>query len=354
MTQNTHPTPSAATDIDPGKLGAFLSTQQDGDWRAPALERFVGGQSNPTYRLTAGAHDYVIRKKPGGVLLPSAHAIDREFRVMQALSGLGLPVPRPQLYVEDANVIGTPFYVMPFVKGRVFKDPALPGVSPDERAAIYGTMNDTLAALHNVEVDAAGLGNFGKAGDYYARQIRRWTDQYRAVALEHSADMEAVIEWLPAHLPAHEDRRLVHGDFRLENMIFHPTEPRLLAILDWELSTLGDPLADLAYNMMAWYLPSRAFGGFTDRDMAASGIPVESDYLARYCRGTGREALPGWPFYVAFSMFRLASILFGVLRRGLDGNASSPDAVERGRLADVCAQAACEAMRRYSIEEANA
>lgn len=314
----------------------------------------MGGQSNPTYRMRAGSHDYVLRKKPPGVLLPSAHAIDREFRVMTALAEAGLAVPRPHLYVEDASVIGTAFYVMPFVNGRVFKDPALPGLSPTDRTAIYDVTGDTLAALHSVDVDAAGLASFGKAGDYYARQIRRWTEQYRAVALEPSADMEALIQWLPARLPAHEDRSLVHGDFRLENMIFHPAEPRLVAILDWELSTLGDPLADLAYNMMAWYLPQRAFGGFTDRDMTGSGIPTEEEYLARYCRGSGRERLPDWPFYVAFAMFRLASILYGVLRRGLEGNASSPDAVDRGRLADVCAEAACKAMRCHADEQAKA
>lgn len=344
----------ALPEPDASRLAAFLAPRLPGDWSALKLERFVGGQSNPTYRMHAGSQDYVLRKKPAGSLLPSAHAIDREFRVMTALAMQGLLVPKPHLYVEDADVIGTPFYVMPFVRGRVFKDPALPGVSSADRTVIFDAMADALAVLHNVDVDAAGLASFGKRSDYYSRQIRRWTDQYRLVALEPSANMEALISWLPAHLPASEDRSLVHGDFRLENLIFHPTEPRILAILDWELSTLGDPLADLAYNMMAWYLPKRAFGGFTDRDMAGSGIPTEEAYLARYCKGSGRSSLPGWSFYVAFAMFRLASILYGVLRRGLDGNASSPDAIERGRLADVCAQAACDAMRRYADEEVKA
>ncbi len=349
-----NPVPMAsdcAHGMDIAGLSSFLAMHLPGDWQALSLAQFVGGQSNPTYRIRAGKADYVLRKKPSGALAPSAHAIDREFRVMQALAAAGLTVPRPHLYVNDASLLGTAFYVMPFVDGTVFKDPALPGMRCEQRQSIYNAMNDALASLHRVDPHAVGLGDFGRAGDYYARQVRRWTDQYRALAMEPSADMEALIAWLPMHLPKHESLCLVHGDFRLENLIFDSAGLRLLAILDWELSTLGDPLADLAYNMMAWYLPERAFGGFSDRDISGIGIPTEAEYLARYCAGSGRDSLPNWSFYVAFAMFRLASILFGVLRRGLDGNASSPDAIERGSMAHVCAEAACQAMGNYAGHE---
>jgi aminoglycoside phosphotransferase (APT) family kinase protein len=331
-------------DFDAATLADRLRPKLAGDWSRPTVERFVGGQSNPTYRLDAGDHSYVLRKQPPGKLLPSAHAIDREFRVMQALRAADYPVPEPLLYVTETEIVGTPFYVMTHVTGRVFKDPALPGLEPAERRAIYQAMAEAEGRLHRIDPAAVGLDTFAKpGGGFYARQISRWTDQYRAVADGHVPEMETLIDWLPRHLPAAEERRLFHGDFRLENLIFHPTEPRLLAVLDWELATLGDPLADLAYSAMAWHLPQRAFGGFTDRDVAGGGVPAEADYLAAYCAAAGRPAIANWDFYVAFAMFRLASILYGVLRRGLDGNASSPDAIERGRLAIVCAEAGCRA-----------
>ena len=351
MTNTSALSPPSAGTLDTGALARFLSPRLPGQWAQPTLERFVGGQSNPTYRLQAGAQAYVLRKKPDGVLLPSAHAIDREYRVMKALAVCGLPVPDPALYVEDPSIIGTPFYVMPFVEGRIFKDPALPGLSSNERHAIYQAMAAALAALHRVDPQRALLADFGRPVDFYKRQIKRWSEQYRAVAVEPLADMETLMAWLAANIPVGEESVVAHGDFRLENLIFHPTEPRLLAILDWELSTLGDPKADLAYNMMAWYLPERAFGGFTDRDITGSGIPSEAQYLQSYCLAAGRAGVANWNFYVAFAMFRLASILFGVLRRGLDGNASSPDAVARGRLAVVCAQSAVQAMQRHQRGE---
>lgn len=334
-------------DFDIAVLADRLRPRLPGDWNNLTVDRFVGGQSNPTYRLDAGGRSYVLRKQPPGRLLPSAHAIDREFRVMQALHAAGYPVPQPLLYVAEPEIVGTPFYVMAHVAGRVFKDPALPGLAPAERAAIYQAMAEAEGRLHRIDPAAVGLDDFAKPGTgFYARQVARWTDQYRAVADGPVPAMESLIDWLPRNLPASEERRLFHGDFRLENLIFHPTEPRLLAVLDWELATLGDPLADLAYSAMAWHLPQRAFGGFTDRDITGSGVPGEGEYLAAYCAAAGRPAIGNWDFYVAFAMFRLAAILYGVLRRGLDGNASSPDAIERGRLGLVCAEAGWEAASR--------
>jgi aminoglycoside phosphotransferase (APT) family kinase protein len=357
MMQTNPATPSpdalqsaAIAEFDAESLSLYLGSRLEGTWQSLKLERFVGGQSNPTYRLQAGDRTYVLRKKPAGNLLPSAHAIDRECRVMTALDAMGFPAPRPILYEPDSSIIGTAFYIMPFVDGRVFKDPALPGVSAQERTKIYDAMVSAIATLHNIDPDKASLGDFSRPGAFYVRQIKRWTEQYRAVALGDDPAMERLIEWLPAHLPSSEERRLVHGDFRLENMLFHPTEPTLLAVIDWELAALGDPMADLAYNMMAWHLPQKAFGGFTDRNIAGSGIPLEADYLARYRQLRDREDGGDWGFYVAFAMFRLAAILYGVLRRGLDGNASSPDAVERGRLAVVCAEAGC---RGIELSERN-
>ncbi|MBN9524652.1 MAG: phosphotransferase family protein [Alphaproteobacteria bacterium] len=334
-------------DFDIAVLADRLRPRLPGDWNNLTVDRFVGGQSNPTYRLGAGGRSYVLRKQPPGRLLPSAHAIDREFRVMQALHAAGYPVPQPLLYVAEPEIVGTPFYVMAHVAGRVFKDPALPGLAPAERGAIYQAMAEAEGRLHRIDPAAVGLDDFAKPGTgFYARQVARWTDQYRAVADGPVPAMESLIDWLPRNLPASEERRLFHGDFRLENLIFHPTEPRLLAVLDWELATLGDPLADLAYSAMAWHLPQRAFGGFTDRDITGSGVPGEGEYLAAYCAAAGRPAIGNWDFYVAFAMFRLAAILYGVLRRGLDGNAASPDAIERGRLGLVCAEAGWEAASR--------
>ncbi len=325
--------------LDTVALAHRLAPNLPGDWGRIELSPFVGGQSNPTFRLAAGDALYVLRKKPNGVLLPSAHAIDREFRLLSSLAASGLKLPKVHLYCDDATVIGTPFYVMEHLDGRVFRDPRLPDLGPVDRAAVYDEMNRAIAMLHGVDFVASGLADFGRAENYLQRQIERWTKQYRATETRVLPAMERLIEWLPAHLPAAAATTLVHGDFRLENLIFHPTEPRLLGIVDWELATLGHPLADLAYNCLPYHLPEFAFGGMRDEALAA-GIPDETDYLARYCRRAGRTSVGDWGFYVAFALFRLAAILQGVLKRALDGNAASPDGLARGRLGEVCAVAA--------------
>jgi aminoglycoside phosphotransferase (APT) family kinase protein len=325
--------------LDTAALAPYLAKHLPGDWATLAAEQFVGGQSNPTFRLDAGAESYVLRKKPPGVLLPSAHAIDREYRVLRALGGSKVPVPRALHYCEDASLIGTPFYIMDYVAGRVFRDPRLPGLAEAERAAIYDAMNEVAAQLHALDVGAAGLADFGRPDHYLTRQIERWMKQYRASETRTLPAMERLIEWLPRHMPATSAVALVHGDLRLENMVFDAREPRLLAVLDWELATLGDPLADLAYNCLPWRLPARAFGGMRDEILCA-GIPNESAYTGAYFRRTGSAHLADWRFYLAFALFRLAAILQGVLRRALDGNGASTDAVERGLLGEVCAEAA--------------
>jgi aminoglycoside phosphotransferase (APT) family kinase protein len=309
------------------------------------LTKFPGGQSNPTY-LLEGAEEaegvtsrYVLRRKPPGPLLPSAHAVEREYRVMQALAGSGVPVPRVHLLCEDPSVIGTAFYVMDHVEGRSLWDPSLPGMSPPERAAIYDEMNRVIAALHGVDFAAAGLADFGRPGAYLKRQVERWTKQYRASQTEPIAAMEQLIEWLPAHLPNADETTLVHGDFRLDNLILHPTEPRILAVLDWELSTLGHPLADFAYHCMTWRVSPGDFRGLKGHDLEALGIPTEAAYVQAYARRTGRGALPDWNYYLAFNMFRMAAILQGVLARALQGSAASDDALQTGRRARPMADA---------------
>ncbi len=325
--------------LDGAALAAYLAPRLEGDWRDLEITPFTGGQSNPTFLLRAGDRHYVLRKRPPGPLLPSAHAIDREYRVMQALRTTPVPVPRLHLFCEDETILGTTFFIMDYVAGRVIKEPELPGLSPQERAATYDAMAACLAALHQVDLNAAGLADYGRPQGYYARQVKRWGEQYRASETHSIAEMEELIAWLPANLPAEGPASLVHGDFRLENLILHPSEPKILAVLDWELSTLGDPLGDLAYNCLPWHLPPHAFGGLKGRDLAGSGIPREADYLQAYCRLTGRSHIDQWHFYVAFALFRLAAILQGVFKRALDGNAASPDARQRGALASVCAQA---------------
>ncbi|MGN6464742.1 MAG: phosphotransferase [Rhizobiaceae bacterium] len=331
-----HPLNSDPVGFNRARLGAYLSDRLDGSWQDLEIVQFVGGQSNPTFLLKASPACYVLRKKPAGKLLPSAHAIDREYKVMEALSRTEVPVPSMRLFCEDADIIGTPFFVMDFVEGRVIRDAALPDTSAEDRAATFEAMGNAIAALHGVDIDTVGLSDYGRPEGYYSRQIARWTKQYRGSETESLEPMERLIEWLPQHLPAQERPALVHGDFRMENLILHPHEPRVLAVLDWELSTLGDPLGDLAYNCLPWHLPPHAFGGFVGRDLP--GLPDEADYLAAYCRKTGRAGIEGWNFYVAFALFRLAAILQGVYRRALDGNAASPDALERGRFANLCAE----------------
>jgi aminoglycoside phosphotransferase (APT) family kinase protein len=301
--------------------------------------QFQGGQSNPTYRVAAGGRSLVLRRKPPGTLLPSAHAVEREYRVMKALAATDVPVPRMIALCEDERVIGTPFYLMEHVEGRVLWDPALPGLSPAERAAHYDELNRVISALHGVDYRGVGLGDFGRVGGYVERQISRWSRQYEAGTAARIPSTDRLIEWLPRHLPAGDETAIVHGDFRIDNVIFHPTEPRILAVLDWELSTLGHPLSDFAYHVMAWRLKAGEFRGLADCDFAALGIPAEAEYVAAYCRRTGRERIADWDFYLIFNMFRITAILHGVLSRALQGNAASGNAMETGgraqRIADV-------------------
>ena len=315
--------------IDEFALADFLSAEVAG-FRAPLdLGQCQGGMSNPPFVVTdAGGRRYVLRKKPPGELLPSAHAVDREYRVISALAGSGVPVPETYALCTDEGVIGQAFYVMAFMDGRVFRNLTLPGMDASERAAIYAAMGDTLARLHGVDWTAAGLDTFGKPGGYAERQVARWSKQYEAQKTDDLPDMDSLIEWLPANVPADTETTLVHGDFRLENMIFHPTEPKVMAVVDWELSTLGDPLSDLAYNCLPYYMPDANRGDLTARD-PASGIPALEDYVASYGAATGRDAAADWTFYVVLSLFRIAAIVQGVYFRGLQGNASSPEALKR-------------------------
>ncbi len=299
------------------------------------VEQFQGGQSNPTYRITSNAGTcYILRRKPPGKLLPSAHAIDREYRMMQALSGTDVPVPKMYGLCEDPEVIGTAFYLMEYINGRILWDPALPDMTPAERGAHYDEINRVIAALHSVDYQAVGLADYGKAGQYVERQVARWGKNYLAATeAPRIASMDQLMEWLPKHLPSGDETSIAHGDFRLDNLMWHPIEPRVLAVLDWELSTLGHPLSDFAYLMMAWRLSADVFRGMGGADFAALGIPNEAEFIASYCRRTGRENIPGYDYYLIFNMFRIAAILHGVWARGLQGNASSDNALTMGRQA---------------------
>ncbi len=306
-----------------------------------------GGQSNPTFRITAGAREYVLRKKPAGQLAPSAHAIDREYRVMRALQDSDVPVPRMLAYCEDASIVGTPFYVMDFLQGRVFMDPALPGSTPAERGAIYREMGRVMAALHSVDHVAVGLADYGRTGRYVERQIDRWSRQCCALTVPLDDDMRKLMDWLPAHVPPGDETTLVHGDYRIDNLVFHPTEPRVIGVLDWELSTLGHPLADLAYHCMAWNVPPALWRGMGGLDLPALGIPTEAQYLADYRAATGRDVQGHWAFYMAYNLFRMAAILYGIAQRAADGSAASADAEETGRKAGPLAQLGWEWAQRH-------
>jgi len=337
--------------IDTARLADWLSTTVaplDGPLE---VAQFKGGQSNPTYLLTAGSQSYVLRRKPPGKLLPSAHAVDREYRVIEALAGTGVPVARAHALCEDESVIGTAFYVMEYVDGRVFWDPKLPEQSPAERSAIHDEINRVIAALHCVDYAAVRLGDFGRTGEYIARQVARWSKQYLASETEKIEAMDNLIAWLPANIPAGDETRIVHGDYRIDNVIFHPREPRILAVLDWELSTLGHPLADFAYHCMVWRIPPGVFRGLGGVDFAALGIPTEREYVATYCRRTGREGIAArdWEYYIAYNMFRLAAIAQGVMARALQGNASSAEAVQTGRAARPLAELAWGQVERLRI-----
>ena len=324
--------------FDEGVLEKYLREHITG-FRGPmTVEQFKGGQSNPTYRIAAGSGRYVLRRKPPGKLLPSAHAVDREYKVMTALGQTGFPVPKTYALCTDESVIGTQFFVMDCVEGRILWEQSLPGMSPPERGAIYDEMNRVIALLHGVDYRAIGLGDYGRPGNYFARQIKRWSEQYRASETQRIEAMDNLIGWLPDNIPEGDETSIVHGDYRLDNMIFHPGEPRVLALLDWELSTLGHPLADFSYHCMSWHISPGAFRGIAGLDHAALGIPSEQEYIANYCRRTGRAGIANWNFYLAFGLFRIAAILQGIAKRALDGTASSAQAVETGKRARPMAE----------------
>jgi aminoglycoside phosphotransferase (APT) family kinase protein len=328
----------AAHAFDEAALAAYLQREAGIPAAGLAVQQFGGGQSNPTFLLTSGAHRFVLRKKPPGKLLKSAHQVDREYRIMKALAATDVPVPRMIALCEDESIIGTAFYVMAYLEGRIFRDPQMPGSSREERAAVYDSMNDVLARLHKVDFERIGLGDFGRPGNYFERQISRFIQQYRAAQTEQIAEMEELIAWLPGNIPVEDSVSIAHGDYRLENTIFHPTEPRMIAVLDWELSTIGHPLADLAYNCLGYHYINPRQGGLVGIDHAATGIPTEDEHVRRYCERTGRGPIEKWPFYVSFSLFRLASISQGVYKRGLDGNASSETAAQFGNTCQFLAE----------------
>lgn len=331
--------------FDEDRLCAYLESNLMGFSGELEVRQFGHGQSNPTYLLldTSKRNSYVLRKKPPGELLPSAHAVDREYRILSALQKTDVPVPETFLFCEDASVVGTPFYIMERVQGRIFRDAAASGAAdPGERSAVFDAVNDTLAKIHCVDWRAVGLESFGKPGNYMARQVSKWTRQYTASKTDSIKSMDRLIAWLAENIPQDTTPTIVHGDFRLENMIFHPNEPRVLAVLDWELSTLGHPLADLAYNCMGYHIPAAGSEalGLAGIDHEAQGIPTESEFVKLYCRRTGRKEISDWTFFLAFSLFRLAAIVQGVYKRGLDGIASSANAKAYGAYVQFLAEAA--------------
>jgi aminoglycoside phosphotransferase (APT) family kinase protein len=327
-------------DFDVGRLADYLTRHLEGFSGARTVRQFRGGQSNPTFLVESDGARYVLRKKPIGQLLPSAHMIEREYRVMHALRDSGVPVIRTHLLCEDPAIIGTPFYVMDFAEGRVFRDPALPDLAPDERRAIYIAMADVMARLHAVDWRAIGLEGFGKPTGYLARQIALWTRQYEAAKTHEIPAFDALIRWLPANMPADEITTIAHGDFRLENLMYHPTEARVIGVLDWELATLGHPLADVAYNCMIWHLDPATpnLGGLAGRDLAALGILTEAEYLGAYARSAKLAHIENYAFFLAFAFFRFASIAQGVYARARAGNASAPNALQVGLLAEPLAE----------------
>ena len=334
--------------FDTARLAAWMENYVEGFSGPIDVRQFVGGQSNPTFLVQSANHRYVLRRKPPGRLLPSAHAVDREFRVIVALAETQVPVAKAYALCTDPTVIGSAFYMMDYVEGRLFWDAALPEVAGTDRRAIYQEMTRVIAALHTVDYAAVGLAEYGKPGYYIERQVTRWSQQYRASETETIDAMERLIEWLPKHIPAGEETSIVHGDFRLDNAIFHPHESRILAVLDWELSTLGHPLVDLAYLCMRYHLSAERFKGLGGLDPAALLIPSEAECVDDYCRRRGRApvAPQDWTYYLAFNMFRLAGILQGVLARAIQGNASSATALEVGRRARPLAEQAWALVQR--------
>ncbi len=330
--------------FDPALLEAYLKREVPGFAGPLTMKQFRGGQSNPTYLLETPTRRYVLRRKPPGKLLPSAHAVDREFRVIGALHAQGFPAAEPVIYCADESVAGTAFYVMGFVEGRVFWNPEMPGSHPAERAAVYDAMNGTIARLHSLDPARIGLSDFGRGENYVARQVDRWSKQYRASQTQQIAEMDRLIDWLPAHLPPAGPARLVHGDYRLDNMILDAREPKVLAVLDWELSTLGDPLADFTYHLMQWHMPPEDTGAGTGSlvgfDLAALGIPPLGAYVDLYVARTGLDPRPHLNVYLAYNFFRIAAILQGIAGRVRDGTATSEHAPAKAQMVGPLAKTA--------------
>jgi len=318
----------AAHVIDEAALATYMQSHVDGFSGDLDVRQFEGGQSNPTYQLTTPDKKYVLRKQPPGELLPSAHQVNREYRVMEALSDSNVPVPKMYALCEDTEILGTKFYIMEMVEGRVFTEALLPSLNKDERWAIYMDLARVLAALHSVDAQAVGLETFGRPGNYYARQVSRWTKQYLASKTIEIPEMDKLIAWLPEHCPETDAGTIVHGDYRLGNVIIHPTEPKIVAVLDWELSTLGHPLADLGYLCMDYHTDAYNGEGLDQEDISAFGIPTESEFIKAYCDAAELEGIENWKYYLIYNLFRSAGIIQGVYKRGLDGNASSEKALE--------------------------
>jgi aminoglycoside phosphotransferase (APT) family kinase protein len=326
--------------FDEAALSQYLTENLDG-YRAPLqVRQFEGGQSNPTFLLSADSGQYVLRKKPPGELLPRAHMIEREYRILTALSTTDVPVPGVHLLCEEGGVIGTPFYLMDYVRGRLPEDPTLPNIKPVERRAAYEDMLCVMAKLHAVDFAALGLADYGKAGNYFTRQIDRWSRQYRASKTREIATMEQLMEWLPINTPEDDTSCIVHGDYRFENLLLAPDESRVVAVLDWELSTLGHPLADLAHGCVQYHVSAGEYAPLAELAGSDSGIPTEREYIEAYCRYAERPEIPNWNFYLAFSLFRYAGIVQGVYKRGLQGNASSEAATEMGSFVEVASDKA--------------
>ena len=337
--------------FEAAKLEAYLAERIDGFQTPLEVRQFKGGQSNPTYQLITPNRKYVLRRKPPGKLLPSAHAVDREFRVISALYPTGFPVAKPYVLCEDEGVIGTIFYVMECVEGRIYWGPMLPDQSPKQRGEVYDAMNETFAKLHNMDWQKLGLEDFGKPGNYVGRQVARWTKQYKASETDRIDEMEKLIEWLPQHLPSDARDSIVHGDYRLDNMILHPTEPKVVAVLDWELCTIGDPMADFTYHLMQWMMPEGTTtgggtGSLLGADLAALGIPSMEAYTDAYCRRTNRTGVPNLDYYAAYNFFRLAGILQGIVGRVRDGTASNSNAAQNAAAVRPLAERAWYFARR--------
>lgn len=332
--ENSGTTPvRAGFAFDEAKLAGWMADHVPGFAGPLSVEQFKGGQSNPTYKLVTPGKSYVLRRKPPGALLKGAHAVEREAQVLIGLGKAGFPVAHVHALCTDDDVIGTWFYIMDMVEGRIFWDATIPEVSREERPAYFDAMNATIAALHNVDFEAVGLGDYGRPGNYFERQIARWSKQYLDdVDAGRDPNMDRVIDWLRANIPEGDETAIVHGDFRIDNMIFHPTEPKVLAVLDWELSTLGHPLADFAYHAMMYHMPPHIVAGLAGTDPVALNIPSEEDYIAAYCARTGRDGISNYRFYTAFNFFRLAAIFHGIKGRVIRGTASSAQAAERARM----------------------